>query len=405
MRSPASSERLAGVIFAKQFPNPAEPLRGVFVAEQVRATRTDVDWRIIAPVPWVPSWLARVLGKPYVHGGGRFEGIPVARPRYPVMPRRLLYATVAPAMAWSSRAPFAKAVAEGARFVHAHALYPSAAAARRLAATAGIPLIVTVHGSDLYTNLERPSWAAEVRAALAAAGAIVCVSQSLARDVVALADADPLRVTVIPDTYDATHFMYGERGPAAGRSVRFVSVGRLVPVKGHDVLLRAFGSAVRAGLEADLEIVGDGPEHARLEAIVVEQGLVERVRLSGALADDALVRALERADAFVLPSRREGFGVALVEALATGLPALATRSGGPDGIMGPGDGLLVPPDDDAALADGLLALGRGVDAYDRPAIAVRAAERFSPTSVGERLVSVYRAVLAGEPVPGAVGRG
>jgi len=405
MRPTASSERLAGVTFAKQFPNPAEPLRGVFVAEQIRATCADVDWRIIAPVPWAPSWLARMLGKPYVRGGSRFEGIPVARPRYPVLPKRLFYATVAPAMAWSSRAAFATARAEGARFVHAHALYPSAAAARRLTATSGVPLIVSVHGSDLYTNLERPSWAAEVRAAIASAAAIVCVSPSLARDVVALAGADPLRVTVIPDTYDDTRFVYGERSPAAGRSPRLVSVGRLVPVKGHDVLVRAFGSAVRAGLDANLEIIGDGPERARLEAIVVEQGLVERVRFSGALADDALVQALGRADAFVLPSRREGFGVALVEALATGLPALATRSGGPEDIVGPGDGLLVPPGDETALAEGLAALGRSLDTYDRLAIATRAAERFSSASVGQYLVSVYRAVLAGEPVPEAVGRG
>ena len=405
MGSAASSERLLGVTFAKQFPNPAEPLRGVFVAEQVRATLGAVDWRIIAPVPWAPRWLARALGKPHIRGDGSFEGIPVARPRYPVMPKRLLYTAVASAMARASRAAFAVAITEGARFVHAHALYPSAAAARRLASVAGVPLVVTVHGSDLYTNLERLSWAAEVRAALASAQAIICVSPSLARDVVALAGADPLRVAVIPNTYDAARFAYTERDPVAGRSTRLVSVGRLVPVKGHDALLRAFGAAARAGLDADLEIVGDGPERARLEAIAVAEGLAERVRFSGALADDALVSALGRADAFVLPSRREGFGVALVEALATGLPALATRSGGPDDIVGPGDGLLVPPGDEAALAEGLLALTRTLDGYDRAAIAARAAERCAPASVGRRLVSVYRAVLAGEPVPEAVGRG
>jgi glycosyltransferase involved in cell wall biosynthesis len=240
---------------------------------------------------------------------------------------------------------------------------------------------------------------------LASAAAIVCVSPSLARDVVALAGADPLRVAVIPDTYDATRFVYAERSPAAGRSLRLVSVGRLVPVKGHDLLVRAFGSAVRAGLDASLEVVGDGPERARLEALVAEQGLAETVRFSGALANEALVSALEQADAFVLPSRREGFGVALVEALATGLPALATRSGGPNDIIEPGDGLLVPPDDEAALAYGLAALGQTLDTYDRPAIASRAVARFSPASVGRRLVAVYRAVLANGSVPEAVGRG
>ncbi|HZL04583.1 MAG TPA: hypothetical protein VFE45_04050, partial [Coriobacteriia bacterium] len=90
-----SQPRLVGITFAKQFPNPAEPLRGVFVAEQIRATRGAVDWRIIAPVPWAPRWLARGFGQPYVRGADRLDGIRVDRPRYPVLPKRLLYTTVA----------------------------------------------------------------------------------------------------------------------------------------------------------------------------------------------------------------------------------------------------------------------------------------------------------------------
>lgn len=397
----SAAARLVGITFAKQFPNPAEPVRGLFVAEQVRATRRDVDWSVIAPVPWIPRVLAHVLSKPYVRGSADFEGILVSRPRYPVLPRRLLYTTVAPAMARCSRAAFARDAARGTQFVHAHALYPSGAAARRLCSSADLPLIVTVHGSDLYTNLERPSWAAEVRSTVAFAAATVCVSRSLAADAVALAGADPARVVVVPDTYDQRRFTYFERRPVGPRRVRLITVGRLVPVKGHDILLRSLGALTRAGVDAELTIVGDGPERGRLAALVSREGLSERVFFRGSLEDAALAAALAEADAFVLPSRREGFGVALVEALATGLPVVATRSGGPEDVVGSGDGLLVERDDAAALAEGITALAAHVDEYDRQAIAARAHARFSAASVGAQLMAIYRSVVAGRFVPGA----
>lgn len=394
------TERLVGITFAKQFPNPAEPLRGLFVAEQVRATASRVDWRIVAPVPWAPAWLARMLGKPYVRGDGSFDEIPVARPRYPVLPARLLFTAVAPAMALASRRAFAESAEAGAAFVHAHDIYPSGAAVRRLATPVRLPVVLTVHGSDLYSNLVRPRWEAEVRASIAAAAAIVCVSAALARDVVLLAGADPARVVVIPDTYDVARFAFTERPDRSGRPLRLVTVGRLVPVKGHDVLIRALAHAVRAGLDATLEVVGGGPDRDALERLASAEGLSGRVMFSGPLGDAELPAALGRADAFVLPSRREGFGVALVEALATGMPVVATRSGGPDDIVGQADGILVEPDDAESLAAGLHEIERRFDGYDRRAIAGRVLARFGPGAVGAQLVDAYRAAIVGGFVGG-----
>lgn len=389
-----SGGTLRGVTFSKQFPSTVEPLRGLFVAEQVLATRDSVDWRVIAPVPYVPRVLAGLLDKPYVRGDGDLSGIPVLRPRYPVLPRRLLYTTVAPAMACFARRAWREVLgSHRPAFVHAHALYPSGSAARRL--TRGtVPYIVSIHGSDLYTNMVRPAWAAEVRATLAGAAAVVCVSTSLARDAISLAGSDPARTLVIPDTYDESRFAPRDYLPHAG-PVRFVSVGRLVEVKGHDVLLHAFASATAAGLDATLEIVGGGPERESLEALVLELGVSDRVRFSGPLGGDELADALAAADAFVLASRREGFGVAIIEALAMGLPVLATRSGGPEDIVGPDDGVLVPSGDVEALASALPVFAGGLARFDRRAIAARVAERYGRDSVGRDLVEVYRTVIAG----------
>lgn len=392
MTPAADDDRLRGLTFAKQFPSPQEPVRGIFTLEQVRASSPWVAWRVIAPVPWVPRALAGVLCRPYVRGADVIDGIRVDRPRYPVLPRRLLYTTVAPAMAICSKRAFGAAVREHApAFVHAHALYPSGAAARRLCRAVGLPLIVSVHGSDLYSNLVRPAWEREVRRTLAAARTVICVSSSLARDVIALGEVEPDRVRVVPNTYDETRFRYVERPPGTGRTVRFVSTGSLVPVKGHDILIEAFAQAVRRGLDATLDIVGEGPERVRLERMIAERGLRERVRLLGRLTGDALIRALEQADAFVLASRREGFGVAIIEAMATGLPVVVTNAGGPSDIVtGEGMGVLVAPGDAGAFADAMVRVAHAIDAFDREAIARSIGDRYARERIGAMLVAIYR---------------
>ncbi|MGB4594117.1 MAG: glycosyltransferase [Coriobacteriia bacterium] len=394
------SQMLRGVAIAKQFPNDAEPFRGSFTLEQLRATVAEVDWQVIAPIPWAPRWLAGALRRPYVTGAPTVDGMPVYRPRYPVLPRRLLYTTVAPAMAFASRGAFTHIVgSHRPQFVHAHGVYPSASAARRLIGSSGTPLVVSVHGSDLRSNLVRPAWAREVRATLSSAAAVVCVSSHLAREVSALGCVDPDRVVVVPNTFDVSRFDYVERAGHDGPT-RLVSVGNLVPVKGHDVLLRAFSIAVRGGLDATLELVGGGVESERLKAIAVEEGIVDRVGFSGPLCDADLVAALARADAFVLASRSEGFGVAIVEALATGLPVLATRCGGPEDIVRPRDGLLVDADDVDAFAAGIVELVASLPTRNRGALANDVRERFSPAKVGAGLVSVYRSVVEGRALPG-----
>lgn len=398
------STRLGIVAFAKLFPNDAEPFRGIFVADQMAATAGAVSWAVVAPVPWVPKAAARALGKPYVRGDRTHDGVRVYHPRYPVLPRRIAYASVAPAIALTARRSFERACADvGARLIHAHDLYPSGAAARRLCAEADLPYVITVHGSDLYSNLVNPRWRTEVREAAAAARAVVCVGTRLAHDCVAELGCDPARTVVIPDTYDARRFTFVSREPGARSVPHLVSLGRLSVEKGHDVLLRAMAALQERRVRVTLEIVGDGPEREALERLRAELGLERIVRFAGRLLDDDVAAAYAGADAFVLPSRAEGFGVALVEALATGLPAVATRSGGPEDIVLAGDGVLVEPDDAVALADGIVRLVGNLETYDTQRIAARAAERFSPRQIGDRLVRLYGEALAGRPLTGRLG--
>lgn len=383
---------IAGICFTRQYPNPAEPLRGTFVAEQVAATAGAVDWRVVAPV----AWPLRHRDAPVPLAAMR-DGVHVAHPRYPVLPRRLLFTRVAASMARGARAAFYDALAtlpDGRTVVHAHELYPSGLAAAMLADEHGLPLVVSIHGSDLYTNLADPRWRALIARCAHSAARVVCVSSGLADDLVTELSVDPGRVVVVHDTYDAARFSAIERAPhEPGAPVRLLTVGRLSAEKGVDVLLDALGLLRDRGVAIEATIVGGGPESAVLERRATALRLTETVRFTGPLGDARLVAELADADLYCQPSRREGFGVALVEALATGLPAVATDSGGPRDIVGADDGVLAAPGDPAALADAIASAAADLGRFDGAAIARRARERFGPEAVGERLVAVYRDAL------------
>ncbi|HEV7389415.1 MAG TPA: glycosyltransferase [Gemmatimonadaceae bacterium] len=123
-------------------------------------------------------------------------------------------------------------------------------------------------------------------------------------------------------------------------------VGRLIPIKGADVFLRAVRRL--SALPITVSVVGDGPERANLETIVRAQGLSDRVRFHGVVPDAG--RLLTAFDVFVLSSRSEGTPITLLEAIAARVPVVVTSVGGVPDVVGPGEGMIVAPDDPERLA-------------------------------------------------------
>ena len=206
---------------------------------------------------------------------------------------------------------------------------------------------------------------------------VVGVSAGVARDVEQCFGLPPNRVRTIYNPVVDAHLLARAQEPCphpwltAGDRPVLLTVGRLVPQKDHALLLRAF-AIVRRTRAARLVIFGDGTERARIESLRRDLGLEADVDLPGATANP--YAAMRRASLFVLSSRFEGLPTALIEALACGCPAVSTTCpSGPAEILDGGRyGVLVPPENPAALAAGIL---KGLDRHwDRDALRRRGAE-------------------------------
>ncbi len=286
--------------------------------------------------------------------------------------------------------------------LHAHVGFPAGWIASQLAAEARtqgrrLPVLLTEHmGPFPFPALRGPAGGLQpaLRAAFEQADATVAVSEALAQTL----RAHGLRCdAVVPNVVDDTRFAALPPPPARSAADPFVffTLGTLLPAKGMDLLLQAL-ALLPPTLPVRLHIGGAGPKRAALQALAAKLGVQARVRWLGALAPAAVPTALAESHAFVLASRHESFGVVLVEALMAGRPVLATRCGGPEGIVGVGDGALVPVDDAPALAAAMQSLVRGELPVDAPAtLRERAVARYGRAAVGGRVAALLEGLGAG----------
>lgn len=252
---------------------------------------------------------------------------------------------------------------------------PNGVYAQRLHRLTGIPLVVVSHGETLGDDdgafTQSALLRCSLRAALASASAIVAPSKYVLADLRDRFGAG--EGTVIPNgvAEAPTH------APVVRRDDLIVAVGRLGRMKGFDLLIDAFAAADLADVE--LEIVGDGPEREVLQRQIDDAGLAGRARLRGALDASGVAERIAAATVVVVPSRSESFGIVALEAWRGGAPLVMTVRGGASEFIQDGlDGILVDPEDTAALTAALQrVLG---DAALRESLTARGAQRVSAFS-------------------------
>lgn len=279
--------------------------------------------------------------------------------------------------------------------VHAHGPLPAGHAAMLLESQLRIPYVVSVHGRDAFSTEQESGRAALWRRRISqrvyrSARRVICISERV-REEVLEGTGPSCRTSVVYNGVDPEFFSPGNDSKIS--ELILLTVGNLIPSKGHDVLIRAMGNLAAEFPELVLEIIGEGRERARLQALAAQLGMQERVRFLGRQPRLQVAAAMRRCTVFALPSRYEGLGCVYLEAMATGKPVIGCRGQGIAEVIKQGiNGFLVGPDNEKELT---LVLGmllgdeqrrRNLGTVARDTIL----DRFTLAQQAESLARIYR---------------
>ncbi len=375
------------------YPNRFEPTKGTFNKSLVEALAASHDVRVVAPIQWPVRWgldrkTAAAVDPPV-------GAVHVSHPLFYYPPKVL--------RAWYGRFLWLSVRGTVERLlssfrpdaVISYWAHPDGEAALLAARRAGAVAGLIVGGSDVLLLTHHPARRPAILRVLRSVDAILTVGSDLRRRVLELG-VPPGKVHDFRRGVDTDRF-----SPADAREARrrlgldggeplLVWVGRMVPVKGLEVLLEACRLLTRDGLRFRLALVGDGPLRRSLAAQVAASGMAASVLFAGAVAHDALPDWYRAADLTVLSSWSEGIPNVLLESLACGTPFVATRVGSIADLAIEPDRDVVPPGDAPALARAIV--HRLTHPTDRRPIV-----RYRWTDAAASLVGVLESVRPGPP--------
>jgi teichuronic acid biosynthesis glycosyltransferase TuaC len=287
---------------------------------------------------------------------------------------------------------------QGIDLIHAHAPLPCGHAAMLLSQELGLPYVVSVHGLDAFATEQvhgrAGQWCERIsRRVYQSSRRVICVSERV-REQVLQGTGSKCRTSVVYNGVDPELFSPGSE-PASGQIV--LSVGNLIPIKGHEVLIRAIASLSAEFSALMLEIVGDGPELPRLRELADQLQVGGRVRFAGRQSRTQVAAAMRRCMIFALPSRYEGLGCVYLEAMSTGKPVIGCRGQGIAEIIQHGsNGFLVGTDNEKELALAIAMLLRDEPRRRNLGVAARDTilDRLTLAQQAERFARIYRECLA-----------
>jgi glycosyltransferase involved in cell wall biosynthesis len=279
--------------------------------------------------------------------------------------------------------------------IHGHAPLPCGHAAMLLSRELGVPYVVSVHGLDAFSREQakgRPGlWCRRIsQRVYRSSKRVICISEHV-REQVLQGTGRGCRTSVVYNGVDPEIFSPSAESSSGGTKI--LSVGNLIATKGHDLLIRATAGLASEFQTISLDIVGQGPERARLEALAGELHVRERVYFLGHRSRREVAGAMQRCTAFALPSRYEGLGCVYLEAMSSGKAVIGCRGQGIAEIIRHGsNGFLVGPDNQRELTLALAMLLRDENLRKNFGQAARDTilERFTLAQQAEQLARIYQ---------------
>jgi teichuronic acid biosynthesis glycosyltransferase TuaC len=381
------------LVITRWFPNKAEPIRSVFNKHilDAQGRLSKYDYALISPVPYYPRIKLPYMPDKFI----RFAQIEykevcdnynIYRPKYFKLPYPLTRN-----IEWRTYYHSVMNVIEKEKLkfdlIHCHGLYPDGFVAAKVAQYARVPLVMHIHESGFqksYRKYNRP-----VRHVMGQADKLIAVSKFQYQTITAVADEFAGKMRVVYNGIDTEKFS-PSASASAGKSARMIFVGNLIEGKQIDILIRAI-DRLKTRFPLTLDVYGSGPMQKQYQRLTQQLNLTHLVKFMGHIENDVLAEILKNYNLLVLPSRYETFGVVLIEAMACGLPVVATAVGAVPEIVDSDEvGILAQPDNIDSLAQAIeKALIRQ---WDRNKITAHA-HKFSIKNTVQSLEGIYNEIL------------
>lgn len=271
--------------------------------------------------------------------------------------------------------------------IHAHCALFGGVAAIRIKEKYNIPVVITEHSSSILNGFVRSHEKDIVMEAYNKADALISVGRSLGA---AMSNYTDKRIKIIPNIVDIKKFNLNSKKNK--KEFKFISICNLKENKGVKELIDAFYKCFKDKLEVKLEIIGEGVEREALLNQIVDLNLSNQVELVGAIGRDKIRKYLDNADAFVLPSKYETFGIAYIEALACGLPIIATKCGGPEDFFVEDLGYMIEVDNEAQLVKAMKDMVLNLNNFNPQKISEYISSKFSKEIIVNDIQKVYNEI-------------
>lgn len=368
-------------IVAMGVPTSRYPLHGIFEWDQAKAlSKAGIKVDFLA----VDLRSFRRL-RPWGITNGQKDGIAWHRFSIPIGRSPLLFRVKVGAWALQKLYENVFAYAAAPNILHAH-FDEYGYMAAQLSKKVHIPFLVTEHNSDILELNPPENFVHILRESHTHAMCVISVSNSLKKSIRRCTGTE---AEVVPNIVSSDFSFRHIPHP----NFVFVSTGALETGKRHNLIIKAFAGVRAKYDDIRLEIIGAGKLRKELQNLADNLQVADKIKFHGSLSREQIAKIYRRCDCFVLPSAFETFGVVYIEAMAAGLPVIATRCGGPEDFVTEENGILVDVDDILGLKVAMMKMYKTREKYDSQSISQSVKCKFSSTTVARQLIDTYEAVL------------